>query len=90
MENDFGKWQEEFRRLGDVLESYAGQTPSPQTLVEAHGVLEDAIRLTADISYFLEKKDRVDRFQSAINNLSAEDAKFLAGMLRSMLSSQEM
>jgi len=90
MENDFGKWQEEFRRLGDVLESYTGQTSSPQTLVEAHGVLEDAIRLTADISYFLEKKDRVERFNSAINNLTPDDAKFLAGMLRSMMSSKEM
>lgn len=90
MENNFGQWQEEFRRLGDVLDSYAGQTFSPQTLVEAHGLLEDALRLTADISFFLEKKDRVERFRSAINNLTPEDADFLAGMLRSMLSSVEM
>lgn len=90
MENDFGEWQKEFRRLGDVLESYSGQTSSPQTLVEAHGVLEDAIRLTADISYFLEKKDRVERFNSAINNLTEDDAKFLASMLKSMISSPEM
>lgn len=90
MENNFGQWQEELRRLGGVLESYAGQASSPQTLVEVHGVLEDAIRLTADISYFLEKKERVERFQSAINNLTLEDAKFLAGMLKSMMSSAEM
>jgi hypothetical protein len=30
MENNFGEWQEEFRRLGGVLESYAGQASSPQ------------------------------------------------------------
>ena len=90
MENDFGEWQEEFRRLGGVLESYAGQTTSAQTLVEVHGVLEDALRLTADISYFLEKKQRVERFNSAINNLTPDDAKFLAGMLKSMLSKQDM
>jgi predicted Zn-dependent peptidase len=90
MENDFSEWLVEFRRLGGVLESYAGQATSPQSLVEVHGVLEDAIRLTADISYFLEKKDRVERFNSAINNLTPEDAKFLADMMRSMLSSPEM
>ena len=56
MENDLGQWQEEFRHLGGVLESYASQTSSPQALVEVHGLLEDAIRLTADISNFLEKK----------------------------------
>lgn len=90
MENNFGPWQEELRRLGGILESYAGQSASPQTLVEAHGLLEDAIRLTADISFFLEKKDRVERFRSAINNLTPDDAKFLAGMLKSMMSSPEM
>jgi predicted Zn-dependent peptidase len=90
MENDFGEWQEEFRRLGGVLESYAGQASSPQTLMKVHGVLEDAIRLTADISYFLEKKDRVERFNSAINNLTPDDAKFLASMLKSMLSHEDM
>ncbi len=90
MENNFGQWQEEFRRLGDVLGSYAGQTSSPQTLVEVHGALEDAIRLTADITFFLEKKDRVERFRSSINNLTPEDARFLADMLKSMMSSGEM
>jgi hypothetical protein len=90
MENNFAEWQEEFRRLSGVLESYAGQSASPQTLVEVHGALEDAIRHAADISYFLEKKDRVERFRSAINNLTPDDTRFLAGMLKSMMLSPEM
>jgi hypothetical protein len=59
-------------------------------MVEVHGVLEDAVRVTADLSHFLEKKERVERFHSAINNLTPDDAKFLVTMLKSMLSSQEM
>jgi hypothetical protein len=90
MEDDFREWQEEFRRLSGVLESYAGQEPSPQTLVEAYGVLEDATRVAADISFFLEKKERVERFNAAINNLTPDDAKFLASMLKSMLSHEDM
>jgi hypothetical protein len=90
MEDDFGEWQDEFRRLSGVLESYEGQTPSAQTLVEMHGVLEDAVRVTADISHFLEKKERVERFHSAINNLTPDDAKFLASMIKSMLNSPDM
>jgi uncharacterized protein YpuA (DUF1002 family) len=90
MERDFGAWQEEFRRLSGVLESYAGQASSPQTLVEAHGVLEDAVRLTADISNFLDKKERVERFNSAMNNLTPADAKLMADMIKSMLSSPDM
>ena len=89
MENDFSEWQEEFRRLGSILESYEGQSPSPQTLVELHGVLEDAIRVAADISFFLEEKDRVERFNSAINNLTPDDAKFLASMIREMMAKSD-
>ncbi len=90
MEDDFGEWQEEFRRLSGVLESYEAQTPSPQTLIEMHGVLEDAVRVTADITHFLEKKERVERFHSAINNLTPDDAKFLVSMIKSMLTSPDM
>jgi len=90
MENDLGKWRDEFRRLGGILESFEGQSASPQALVEVHGVLEDAVRLTADISHFLEKKERVERFHTAINNLSPDDASFIASMLKSMLTSEEM
>jgi hypothetical protein len=90
MEDDFREWQDEFRRLSGVLESYAGQEPSPQTLVEAYGVLEDATRVAADISFFLEKKERVERFNAAINNLTPDDAKFLVSMLKSMLSREDM
>lgn len=90
MENDFRAWQEEFRRLSGVLESYEGQELSPPTLVELQGILEDAIRVTADISNFLEKKERIERFQSDINNFTPEDAEFLVSMLKSMLYSPEM
>jgi hypothetical protein len=90
MENDFGEWRKEFRRLSQVLETYEGQDPSPPNLVEVHGVLEDAVRLTADLANFLDKKDRVQRFHTAINNLTPDDAKFLISMLRSMLTSEDM
>jgi hypothetical protein len=90
MEDDFGEWVKEFRRLSQVLETYEGQDPSPPNLVEVHGVLEDAVRVTADISNFLDKKDRVQRFHAAINNLTPDDAKFLISMLRSMLTSEDM
>ncbi len=90
MEADLNEWRNEFRRLSGVLERFEGQSAAPQSLMEVHGVLEDAVRLTADISHFLEKKERVERFNSAINNLSPDDAKFLVSMLRSMLTSADL
>jgi len=90
MEDDFEEWRQEFRRLSRVLETYQGRDPSPRTLVELYGVLEDAVRVIADISYFLEKRERVERFHAAINNVSPEDGKFLASMLKAKLNSEEM
>ena len=90
MENDFREWQAEFRRLSGVLERYEGQELSPPALVELQGVLEDAVRVTADISNFLEKKERIERFHQDINNFTPEDAKFLISMLKSMLYSPEL
>jgi hypothetical protein len=90
MEDDFQEWQEEFRRLSGVLESYTGQSLAPQNLVEAYGVLEDAIRVAADISFFLEKKERVERFNAAINNWTPDDCKIIASMLRSMMARPDL
>jgi len=90
MEKDFQQWLAEFRRLGSVLESYQIKEKSPQMLVEIHGLLEDAIRVSADISNFLEKKERVERFSEAINNLTSADAKLLADILKSMLTRSDM
>jgi len=90
MEDDFGEWQEEVSRLSRVLESYEGRESSPQALVELHGLLEDAVRVIADISHFLEKKERLERFHAAINNTTPEDARFLASMLKAKLASAEM
>ena len=82
MEAEFSDWQGEFRRLTGMIDSFAGQDDSPQNLVEVHGVLQDAIRVAADIAFFVEEKDRVEKFNAAINNLTPDDAKFLAEMLR--------
>ena len=90
MENNFKGWQDEFRRLSRVLEAYEGRDPSPRTLIELHGVLEDAVRVASDIANFLEKKERIERFHQDINNFTSEDAGFLASMLKAKLASEEM
>jgi hypothetical protein len=90
MEDDFQEWLEEFRRLSGVLESYTGRSLEPQNLVEAYGVLEDAIRVAADIAFFLEKKERLERFNAAINSWTEDDCKIIASMLRSMMARSDM
>jgi hypothetical protein len=90
MENDYHEWLEEFRRLGRVIGDQ-GMLPSAlPEMLKLYGSLEDAVRLAADLQFFLEEKERVDRFQQAIQNLSASDAELLANILQEKLSSPEM
>jgi hypothetical protein len=90
MENNYKDWLTEYRRLMGVIAGYETKTGSLQELVEIHGVLEDAIKVADAIAHYLEDKERVARFENAINNLNGESTKFIAGFLKSMLASPEM
>jgi hypothetical protein len=90
MENNFPDWLVEYQRLMDAVADYEGRPGSVQELVEVHGVLEDAIKVADTLAHFLDDKERVDRFEKAITQLNAEDGKFIAGILKSMLASPDM
>jgi hypothetical protein len=87
MENNFQDWLMEYRRLMDIIADWEGKTGSVQELVEVHGVLEDAIKVADDVAHFLEDRERVSRCENALSNLTAEDNKFIAGLLKSLLTS---
>ena len=89
MENNFQDWLKEYRRLLDDIADWEGKTGSVQELVEVHGVLEDAIKVADAVAHYLEDRERVARCENALSNLNAEDNKFIAGMLKSMLASPD-
>jgi hypothetical protein len=71
----------------DKIAGWEGKTGSIQELVEVHGVIEDAIKVADDVAHYLEDRERVARCEAALSNLNAEDNKFIAGMLKSLLTS---
>jgi hypothetical protein len=88
-ENNFQDWLQEYRRLMDVITNWESRSASIQELVEVHGVLEDAIKLADAVAHYLEDRERVTRFENAIASMNAEDSKFIAGLLKSMLNLSE-
>jgi hypothetical protein len=90
MENNFKDWLEEYRRLMGAVAAYGDRPGSVEDLVEIHGVLEDAIKVADALAHYLDERERVSRFESAITQLNAEDSKFIAGVLKSMLSSPDL
>ena len=89
-ESDFREWLEEFRRLGEAIRNVDQMPTSLPEMLDLHGSLEEAVRLAGDIQFFLEEKERVGRFEQAIQNLSASEAELLAGILQEKLRSPEM
>ena len=78
-----------YQRLVAAIGDYEGKPGSVQELVEVHGVLEDAIKVADALAHYLDDRERVSRFENAITQLNADDSKFIAGVLKSMLASPE-
>ncbi len=90
LEDDYREWLDEFRRLSRALKEAEGQQGSVPELLNAYGLLEDAVRVAADIQFYLEEKERVAKFEQAVKALDKADSKLLASILKEKLSSPEM
>ena len=90
MENNFQDWLSEYERLRKSLASYENTDCSSEELFNLHGILEDAIRVSYDIAYFLEKKERINKFESAIGDgLDENERDFLVKILIGKLQSPD-
>ncbi|MBM4286273.1 MAG: hypothetical protein FJ128_13670 [Deltaproteobacteria bacterium] len=89
-QNDYRAWLEEFRRLTRVVQGRAGSTGSVEDLLALQGILEDANRLAADLRHYLEEKERIARFDAAVENLSPDDCEILVNILKGKLESPLM
>ncbi|MGA1864950.1 MAG: hypothetical protein ACMUHX_07805 [bacterium] len=92
MENNIQDWLEEYKRLENIIRNYEGRECNVGDLVKLHGIMEDAIRVSYDIAYFLENKQRIERFESSVKNatsLDEEAREFLIGILSEKLGSSD-
>jgi hypothetical protein len=90
MQRDFERHMEEFTLLESILQRYERQQNQVNDLVDAHGVLEDAIHLSYEIAKFLEHKERVTNFEEAVKDPNRLDCQALADVLvRKLHSSKE-
>jgi hypothetical protein len=90
LEDSLKERQEEFRRLVEVIKDYEPKVLSLQDLVNLHGILEDAVKTATAVAHFLDDKERIARFEKAINNLDAADNNLIADILRGSLVSNDM
>jgi len=90
VENHLQAWLQEFRALQSAVQGYEDREVSVQDLLNLHAILEDAVRVAADIEAFLEKKERIERFEKTIQSFDKEDASFIISILKGQLESEEV
>ncbi len=86
VENNFGDWLDELRRLMDDMCNRA-ETPGREPLGELRGVVKDACRLVPDIRNYLEERRRVQKFDLALHAVDSTSRSLLARVLKEQLHS---
>ncbi|MHB8067568.1 MAG: hypothetical protein ACYDIC_06670 [Desulfobaccales bacterium] len=89
VENHLQVWLQEFRSLQDAVKGYEGREVTVQDLLNLHAIVEDAVRVAANIEAFLEKKERIVHFEKTIQSLDKEDAPFIIDILKKQLESED-
>jgi hypothetical protein len=88
MENNFQDWLSEYERLHNSLAAYEDTDCSYEELLKVHGLLEDATRVSLDIANFLEKKERIKKFESAVDDgIDKDEGDILGEILIGKLQS---
>ncbi len=91
MENNFKDWLMELSRIVTQIDRTAAQQDIDfGTASRLRAVIEDGKRVIYDISFFLEKKEREEKFADATMELDNEEKDLLAKLLRSKIASKEI
>jgi hypothetical protein len=90
MENNFQDWMSEYERLQKSIAGYENKDCSFEELLTLHGILEDATRISYDIANFLENKERIRKFESAVGDgIDEHERDVLVNILIGKLQSPE-
>lgn len=89
MENNLQRWLEEYDAVKARLARHTAASNSVADLVNVMGLLEEAIRLGADIANLLEKKERVANFEQSTRDPASLNKAVLAALLSRKLESDQ-
>ena len=81
MENNFGEWTTELKRLQDKIDQCRTDQPDIETVLTLRGLLRDAIGILGSMIYFLQQKERIQNFKQSMGQLTPEDKKMLVRLL---------
>ena len=81
MENNFGDWTTELKRLQDKIDQCRSDHPDMETVLTLRGLLRDAIGVLGSMIYFLQQKERIKNLKKSMSELTPEDKEILVRLL---------
>ena len=89
-ENNFNDWNTELKRLVEEISSCKGiDSPDVASISRLRSLFRDASRVIADILYYVGQKDRLDKFNSATQEIDPEERAILARLLEQKMKSKD-
>lgn len=90
-ESEVDEWKAQLKRVLDQVAALQNSNLDVDTLMHLRALSREAHEAIADLVYYLDAKERVAKFRAAIQgSMDPEGYRFLAGIVREMLASDNM
>ncbi len=86
-ENDFENWQNESKRLMDQINALQNSDLNFVEASKLRALLLDLTRTASDINFYLQQKERVEKFNESTKELDSEESELLINLLTSKMKS---
>jgi hypothetical protein len=88
-ENDLDNWKNESKRLVEEIAKFQKPGLNFAEAAQLRALLLDLMRNTSDINFYLQQKERVEKFNESIKDIDAEERELLIGLLSSKMRSSD-
>lgn len=88
VENSVPEWKTELQRVMTQVSAYTTENPSVADVLRLQALLRDADRVIDDLCFYASQKDRVEKFNTAVQNLTSDDRGLLFGLLNTKFESK--
>ena len=88
IENSVSEWKSELGRVMSQVSAYTSEDPKVGDVMRLQALLRDADRVVDDLAFYAAQKDRVAKFETAVQNLTQEDRNLLFALLNTKLQSK--
>ncbi len=89
MENNVEDWKQELKRIMGEIGALQTENPDIVTACKLRGLFRDGARVIADLFFYAEQQDRLNKFNNAIQEIDTEERGLLIGLLEQKMKSPD-